>query len=76
MTHRRINTGKHGEHLAQAHLEQHAYTILQRNFRCKLGEIDIIAKDRAVVVFIEVRTQTSSAYGPRYNTVPPPSKDR
>lgn len=69
MTQRRINTGKQGEGLAQEYLRQHAYMIIQKNFRCKAGEIDIIAKDREVVVFIEVRTQTSNLYGPAYNTV-------
>lgn len=71
MTLRRINTGKHGENLACEYLRQHAYTIVHRNFRSKVGEIDIIAKDREVVVFVEVRTQTSNAYGPAYNTVTP-----
>lgn len=69
MTQQRINIGKHGEDLARSYLERHNYTILQRNFRCKLGEIDIVAQDRGMVVFVEVRTQTSNAYGPAYNTV-------
>ncbi len=69
MTQRRINIGKQGERLAQEYLRQHAYAIIQKNFRCKSGEIDI-AKDREVVVFIEVRTQTSNLYGPAYNTDP------
>lgn len=69
MTKRRINIGKQGETLAEDYLRQQNYKIVEKNFRCKLGEIDIIAKDRHLVVFVEVRTKTSDAYGPAYNTV-------
>ncbi len=69
MTQRRINIGKHGEALAQNYLQEQHYTIVQKNFRCKFGEIDIIAKEGHVVVFVEVRTKTSTAYGPAYNSV-------
>lgn len=74
MTQRRINTGKQGEALAHKYLQEQHYTIVQTNFRCKLGEIDIIAKDGLVVVFVEVRTQTSNPYGPAYNTVTYPKQ--
>ena len=69
MTQQRINIGKQGEILAQTYLRKQDYILLQKNFRCKLGEIDIIAKDKEVVVFIEVRTKTSTTYGPAYNSV-------
>ena len=69
MSKQRIHVGKRGEALAQEYLQQKAYTIIHTNFRCKLGEIDIIAKDKHIVVFVEVRTKTSSAFGPAYNTV-------
>lgn len=71
MSIRRRDIGKRGETLAQEHLRQQGYHILQTNFRCKLGEIDIIARDNHIVVFVEVRTKTSTALGPAYNSVTP-----
>ncbi len=73
MTQKRLVTGKQGEEIALQHLRENGYKILEKNFRCKLGEIDIIARDQHIVVFIEVRTKISSsvpsAYGPPYNSV-------
>jgi putative endonuclease len=65
----RQEIGKRGEQIARQYLEEKGYTILITNFRCRVGEIDIIAKDRHMVVFVEVRTVTSNKYGPAYNTV-------
>jgi putative endonuclease len=70
----RQDVGKRGEELARKHLEQKGYKIVTTNFRCKLGEIDIIAKDKDVVVFVEVRTITSAKFGPAYNTVTYPKQ--
>lgn len=50
-------TGRIGEQKAAVYLEDKGYKILERNFRSKLGEIDIVARDRDVVCFIEVRTR-------------------
>ncbi len=69
LTQRRISIGRQGEKIAQEHLRQKQYAILQTNFCCKLGEIDIIARDKHIVVFVEVRTKTSTVYGPAYNSV-------
>lgn len=55
--------GAEGEEAAARYLLQNKYTILERNYRCKLGEIDIIAKDRGDMVFIEVKTRSSMDYG-------------
>ena len=71
MSQERLSIGKKGELLAQEHIRKQGYTLLEKNFRCKLGEIDLIAKDRHMVVFLEVRTKTSTAYGPAYNSVTP-----
>lgn len=51
------NTGNHGEKLAADHLRQHGYTILETNWRCPFGELDIIARHEQVIVFVEVRAR-------------------
>ena len=57
--------GKRGEDLAAAHMEEKGYTMLERNFECKLGEIDIVAVDQNadILVFAEVKTRRSLSYG-------------
>ena len=55
--------GQTGEDLACYYLSNLGYEIIQRNFRYRKGEIDIIAKDKDEVVFIEVKTRSSGDYG-------------
>ena len=55
--------GKKGEDYAVKSLLNKGYKILERNFKCKSGEIDIIAKDKKEIVFIEVKTRTNLNYG-------------
>lgn len=55
--------GFKGEGLAVKHLKNKGYKILQRNFRCKSGEIDIIASLGEVIAFVEVKTRTGDAFG-------------
>ena len=59
----RHKTGKIGEDISARYLEQIGYTIIERNFECVQGEIDIIAKDQNELVFIEVKTRSSALYG-------------
>jgi len=59
----RIRTGKKGEDIAVAFLKRAGYRILERNFKCPFGEIDIVAKDRDTVVFVEVKSRRSEEYG-------------
>lgn len=59
----RHETGRIGEDISVKYLEQIGYTIIERNFECKQGEIDIIAKDKNEYVFIEVKTRSSVSYG-------------
>lgn len=55
--------GKTGEDIAEEYLAKKGYKIIERNFYCKTGEIDIIALKDEYLVFIEVKTRTSNNYG-------------
>jgi putative endonuclease len=55
--------GNRGEELATAFLERNGFTIVERNFRCKGGEVDIVAKDGKTLVFIEVKSRKTLTYG-------------
>ncbi len=55
--------GKQGEEIAEKYLKKQGYKILNKNFRCKQGEIDLIASDKNEIVIIEVKTRTSNTYG-------------
>lgn len=63
MTKMRQQVGQKGEEAACEYLKERGYTIIETNYRCKLGEIDIIARDGAMVVIVEVRTKTGLAFG-------------
>ena len=58
-----IKIGKEGEELAVKFLKKNGYGIVERNYRCPYGEIDIIAMDSDVLVFVEVKTRTSDLFG-------------
>ena len=58
-----IKRGNAGEDRAAAHLERIGMHIVERNFKTKLGELDIIARDGKTLVFVEVRMRTTNAYG-------------
>jgi len=60
---RRQALGKQGEDIAAAWLEARGMTILMRNYRCKIGEIDIIGKIGNMTVFVEVRSRSSAVWG-------------
>lgn len=61
----RAELGALGERLAAEHLSTLGLTVLQRNWRCRYGELDLIATDVAVstVVFVEVKTRTGDQFG-------------
>ncbi len=57
------NLGRFGEEIAFKYLKKKKYNIIKRGFRLFRGEIDIIAYDRNILVFIEVKTRRSKAFG-------------
>jgi putative endonuclease len=59
----RRNTGQRGEDLASAYLQAAGYRILERNYRCVFGEIDIVAEEGQTLVFAEVKSRRSGSYG-------------
>jgi len=65
----RVTFGKLGEDLACAELERRGYAIIARRYRRRGGEIDIIARDGATVVFVEVKTREGAEYGEPYEAV-------
>ena len=65
----RIGTGKIGEDLAVQYLEGLGYTIVERNYRLRIGEIDIIARDGEYLVFVEVKTRRNSRFGSPFDAV-------
>ncbi len=58
-----ISIGKRGEDEALRVLKRHGYRILERNYRCRYGEVDIIAEDEGAIVFVEVKTRGSGRFG-------------
>ena len=61
--HARATFGQWGEDEACKHLESHDYKIICRNYRCRMGEIDIIASKKAEIVFVEVKTRKTLKFG-------------
>jgi putative endonuclease len=59
----RKHTGKKGEDLAADHLVDAGLKIIERNYRCPFGEIDIVAEEGKTLVFVEVKSRRSDAYG-------------
>lgn len=59
-----LETGKRGEGLAQDFLRKKGYKIVATNYHSPFGEIDLIARDKESLVFIEVKTRTSDDFGP------------
>lgn len=55
--------GRRGEALAARELERRGYTIVERNWRCEAGEVDLITREGDVWAFVEVKLRTGGAYG-------------
>lgn len=61
--------GRHGERLAADHLEARGMSVIDRNWRCRLGEIDLIARDGDAVVFVEVKSRSGRGYGHPFEAI-------
>ncbi|MDK2855132.1 MAG: putative endonuclease [Bacillota bacterium] len=68
--------GAEGEKMAVAYLATRGYRIRERNFRCRLGEIDVIAEEGGTLVFIEVKTRRSRRFGLPQEAVTPAKQAR
>ena len=71
----RHEIGKIGEELATKYIQSLGYTIVERNFAAIQGEIDIIARDKKELVFIEVKTRTNTLYGRPIEAVNTPKQE-
>ena len=59
----RVSLGERGERVAAGFLKEHGYEILEKNYKCKIGEIDVIARRQGRLVFVEIKTRTSAQFG-------------
>ena len=71
MSDRRQRIGRWGESVAAKYLEEREYVIVARNIRTPHGEIDIVAEKDGFIIFVEVKTRTSSSLGPPEISVTP-----
>jgi putative endonuclease len=69
-------TGIQGEKLACEFLGKNGYQIIEKNYRCPYGEIDIIARHNEFLVFVEVRTKTSGEFGTPEDSITPAKMER
>lgn len=63
--------GEHFENLALEHLNKHELQLLERNYHCKLGEIDLILLDKNQLVFTEIRSRSESEFGTALESITP-----
>ena len=73
---KRRDTGILGEKLAKDFLKKRGYRILETNYRCPEGEIDIVAKHKDSLVFVEVRTKTSLGFGSPEESITPAKQEK
>jgi putative endonuclease len=72
----RKDKGDRGEDRAAAFLRKEGYRILERNYRCPLGEMDIIAREGKTIVFVEVKTRSSDRFGSPQAAIGPQKQRR
>jgi len=66
---RRQRLGSAGERAAEEFLKRKRYTVLRRNYRCKSGEVDLVAVHRGTLVFVEVKTRRDESCGSPFEAV-------
>lgn len=69
-------TGDLAEQAAASYLQNHGLTRIEQNFRCKLGELDLVMQDERCMVFVEVRFRKSDRYGSAASTVTAAKQNR
>ncbi len=71
MLNSRQKFGEQSESIAVSYLKKHGYKIIEQNYRTKLGEIDIIAREKGTIAFIEVKSRKSKNFGsPKWAVTP------
>ena len=71
MTNKHQKFGERGENLAVWYLKKNGYKIIEQNYRNRMGEIDIIAREKKTIVFVEVKSRRSIRYGsPKWAVTP------
>jgi putative endonuclease len=73
---KRRDVGILGEKLAKDFLKKRGYHIWETNYRCPEGEIDIVARDKDYLVFVEVRTKTGTEFGSPEESITPAKMHR
>ncbi|MGQ9887047.1 MAG: YraN family protein [Aggregatilineales bacterium] len=76
MVSRRTELGRLGEQIAAQYLMQRGYTLLASNWRCKNGEIDLVAQRDSGIVFVEVRTRRAASVDPAFESITPRKRER
>ena len=76
MSTRRAELGAHGERIAAAYLARAGLRVLDRNWRCRDGELDIVAREGAALVFCEVKTRRGVGFGHPVEAVTPVKQRR
>jgi putative endonuclease len=71
MTARRQALGRYGERRVERWYADHGYRVLDRNWRCPLGELDLVVTDGEQLVFCEVKTRSSDRYGTGFEAITP-----
>lgn len=76
MSDRRKKTGRQGEAIAAAYFVGQGYTILQRNWRCPAGELDLVMARGSTLVFVEVRARRGNRFGLAEESITPAKRAR
>ena len=63
MVARHLKSGRFGEEMARIFLAKQGYEVLELNWRCRYGELDLICRDQQAVIFVEVKTRGSTFFG-------------